>query len=171
MTVYPTGVATGVPAGLGRKGSPARPPLGRNSCPPHPAMKLWLFVGLATGVPRLDIGCRWEASPMAAGLRGHGFLTGDVPAIRGHGRASLAMVGAGCGGVPVLVTASGLSKSAASTDPRRDTVASELLGEPLLVLASDIAMPPWLVGRWCRRRFRLPFFAPSGSKSTSFWSS
>jgi len=78
----PMGVAAGVPAGLDWNGSPVptRPAFGNSNLVPHVPVKECIFDGLDTGVPAFDIGCRWEASPMAAGLKGHGFLTGDVPA-------------------------------------------------------------------------------------------
>lgn len=79
MTVYwAMGVAAGVPAGLDWNGSTAskRPAFGSRSLEPHVAVKERIFEGLDTGV----IGCRWEASPMAARLKGHGFCTGEVPA-------------------------------------------------------------------------------------------
>jgi len=46
------GVAVGVPAGLGWKGSlPKKPPMGRSNCPPpHVLARPWLAVGLANRV-------------------------------------------------------------------------------------------------------------------------
>lgn len=116
------GVAVGVPAGLGWKGSfPKKPPMGRSNCPPphvlarglangvlnparpclfvglatgvlKPAM-LCLLVGLAAGVLNLGTGSRCEASPTAAELKAFG-LTGAVAASTGHGWATKAMAGA-----------------------------------------------------------------------------
>lgn len=104
---------------------------------------------------------------MTAGLKGHGFLTGDVPAMAGEACGSVPSPGGARGGVPTLASEfppKALSESAASADSRLEKGASDmlgvLLGEPLRVLASDIAIPVWLEGRCCRRLCRLPFLLP-----------
>jgi len=97
------GVAVGVPAGLGWKGSLLeKPPMGRSNCPPPLVLvRPWLlvglsngalrparpclFVGLASGVLRpFGTGSRCEASPTAAALKAAG-LAGAVAASTGHG--------------------------------------------------------------------------------------